>query len=1200
VSLLESTLNSPDAADLAAPTPQDDARAAAKVFYALSPLQLRAAAHLYGIEARAVAKARILQIGCGAAENLIPFALAYPKAKVVGVDSVEDNVRLAQGRAATLGATNLELRSMDWTSIGPELGLFDYIIADDIYGRVPAQANQALLRICRENLAPEGIVHIGFRTYPGWKAAEILRDAMLMHSHGATTDAELIGSARAVLGLLAEGRAKDHPYGALMQEMVQRARDGADHDLVMDYLVGGNTACYYAEFADMAAQAGLVCIGDAEPQREVPAAFGNQVALQHSLIAFGKPKILRQQYLDFAVGRKQRRALLSHATRGAQCLIAPDLSRLRECRLAASLVRVQPSAKTPKNGRVYRICSGAKGGGTITDPVVGAVIETLSHAWPSSLTFGELVAHTPRALLGAANMVEHEKAVEKGLEWLFHKGALRYTIEPGPHDGEKAASGLRLLANVKETIARNGLSGAVLKAYNLWQESVDLPLGPSDRFLLPLIAEDKQFNQLVDVLFQAFEDGTVKMVRDRAEMEEEDLRAHAVATVAILLDQLKSLGLLYGSHADWSAYLSASLAGSRANGNHWHWQLDGLVLHTLLSGGNRAGAVKGLSKGKAVRPADSVQSQKEFLEFRRLYEESRWSEAEEVGAACVARFPNHAKSWHMYGDVLRRCGKLKEAQSALLKALAFAPLDAMGHSALGLALHSSRLNELSEAAYKRALLIDPDLYAAHANMAIMLKDSGRFTEAEAHSRRAIEIKPKSYEAYTNLANILTDSGRQREALEQQKLALTMQPGHLPSYSNMLFTMAHTEDVTPEELYEAHVAFGTLVAKRAAGSEAVPPHENDRDPDRKLRVGFVSADLRNHAVANFLEPVWAAFDRNILDIYAYSNHARVDHATERLRALTQCWRTVVGMTDAELVRQIRDDRIDVLFDLSGHTAENRLGAFALRAGPVQVSWIGYPATTGMDSMDYYFMDEHVAPPGYLDGQFVEKLVYVPTVGTFKPFSGSADVNPLPALKNGYFTFGSFNRPSKISEFTMDLWARVLHSVPSARMLLGAMVSQANEDMVVERFAERGIERDRLIFRRRSSMADYMKFHHDVDAMLDTFPYTGGTTTNHALWMGVPVLTIRGKTRVSCQTTGVLGRAGLKDWVTESPDDFVRQAVAWTEKLPELAQLRAGLREQLLNAPGRDPDSVARGLEAAIRQMWRRWCAGLPPESFKVQP
>jgi predicted O-linked N-acetylglucosamine transferase (SPINDLY family) len=311
-----------------------------------------------------------------------------------------------------------------------------------------------------------------------------------------------------------------------------------------------------------------------------------------------------------------------------------------------------------------------------------------------------------------------------------------------------------------------------------------------------------------------------------------------------------------------------------------------------------------------------------------------------------------------------------------------------------------------------------------------------------------------------------------------------------------------------------------------------------------------------------------------------------------------WHPIAGFSDAALAEKISGDGIDILIDLAGHTAENRLLTFARKPAPIQVSWMGYPGTTGLRAMDYYLADRYFLPPGAFDSQFTEKLVHLPASAPFLPDEGAPPVNALPALSKGYITFGSFNRLTKLRPSVIALWSRLLRALPDAHMVLGGMPREGSYDALIGWFAREGIVRERLSFYARCPMPAYLALHHQVDMCLDTFPYTGGTTTNHALWMGVPTLTLAGHTPPGRQGAAMLGHVGLEAFVAEDEKDFQEKGLSWAADLAALAAVRAGLRERCERSPMRRPDVIAAGLESALRNMWQRWCAGLPAQTFEV--
>jgi predicted O-linked N-acetylglucosamine transferase (SPINDLY family) len=367
----------------------------------------------------------------------------------------------------------------------------------------------------------------------------------------------------------------------------------------------------------------------------------------------------------------------------------------------------------------------------------------------------------------------------------------------------------------------------------------------------------------------------------------------------------------------------------------------------------------------------------------------------------------------------------------------------------------------------------------------------------------------------------------------------------------------------------------------------------------LRVGFVSADFRHHAVANYIEPILVHLVRDTqLSLHAYYNYFTEDNVTERLKGRFASWTNTASLSDEALAQKVRDDGIDILIDLSSHTADNRLLTFARKPAPVQVSWIGYPGSTGLKSMDYFLSDKHALPKGQFEDQFTEKIVRMPATAAFLPFKGSPPVNDLPAAKNGYLTFGSFNRPNKISRSVIALWSDLLRAIPNARMVLGSMPEVGQNNVLLQWFAQEGIGAARLSLYPIRPLGEYLALHHEVDICLDTFPYCGGTTSWHAIWMGVPTLTLTGDTVANRTGALILGVVGLDAFVAMDKEDFVSKGVAWAKDIQGLKQLRTGMRKRFLSSPAGQPEVVSNSFAKAMRVMWQRWCAKLPAESFEV--
>jgi len=476
----------------------------------------------------------------------------------------------------------------------------------------------------------------------------------------------------------------------------------------------------------------------------------------------------------------------------------------------------------------------------------------------------------------------------------------------------------------------------------------------------------------------------------------------------------------------------------------------------------------------------------------------------------------------------------------------------------------------------------------------------RVEEAQRCLERAVELEPGLTSAHFRLAMIhgLRNRYAESEACLRRGFALDAEhvAGDLElSYSNLLFLASHNPAIGAEELFDMHRRAGDQLEARFRKSW--PRHANDRDPRRPLRIGFVSGDLHHHAVAFFIDPVLAHLAASpALELHAYYNNTIEDGVTARLRGRFRHWHPVAGRDDASMAASVAADRIDILVDLSGHSGANRLPVFARKPAPVQASWIGYPGTTGLRAMDYYLADEHFLPPGRFDRQFTEKIAYLPANVPFEPFKEAPPVNRLPALESKALCFASFNRMGKINPPTIEAWSALLSALPDARMLIGAVDGAGQR--LIDQFAARGVDPARLVLHPRCGMEEYLRLHHQVDICLDTFPYTGGTTTIQALWMGVPTLTMAGDTPGSRQGAAILGQLGLEQFVAANVEDLTAKGVYWARHLEELARLRGELRARWQRSPARSPELIATALEKALRRMWERWCAGLGAESFEI--
>lgn len=584
----------------------------------------------------------------------------------------------------------------------------------------------------------------------------------------------------------------------------------------------------------------------------------------------------------------------------------------------------------------------------------------------------------------------------------------------------------------------------------------------------------------------------------------------------------------------------------------------------------------------------------------------RLEEAATSFARVTALDVNHSEAWINLGITLQLLGQPNKSLDCFLAALKTGTHLAEAHFRLGNALQI--LGRFQEAAksFRLAIKIQPEFAVAHCNLGHVLRELGQSDDAMACFSHALQIDPDSALAHANMGVIQQDRGDHAKAVVSFRKALMIEPDSDLTYSNYLFALTHLNTISAKTLFEEHRHFGqhfedqlrNAVMPDKSGWEKV--HSNDRQEGRRLRIGFVSGDLRYHAVAHFLEPVLEHLCNSAeLELHAYYNHPVEDKTSERLLRHLTNWHQITNLSDDMLAAKIRNDGMDILVDLSGHTGRNRLLTFARKPAPIQASWIGYPHTTGLLAMDYYLADRHFLPQGRFDGQFTEKLVRLPASTPFQPILSAPLVNSLPATECGYLTFGSFNRISKLSPDVISLWSQLLRALPKARMLLGAIPEGNEASRLIQCFATEGIESERLILHPRVDMNRYLKLHHQVDICLDTFPYSGGTTTNHALWMGVPTLSLDGETPPGRQGAANLGYVGLESFVACDKAEFVQKGLHWENHLTDLADLRASLRNRFAQVPTRKPEMVAAALERALRIMWQRWCAGLPAESFDVE-
>lgn len=558
----------------------------------------------------------------------------------------------------------------------------------------------------------------------------------------------------------------------------------------------------------------------------------------------------------------------------------------------------------------------------------------------------------------------------------------------------------------------------------------------------------------------------------------------------------------------------------------------------------------------------------------------------------IARSPERADLHNDLGVTLRTLGHLEEAKASYQHALAINPNFSGAHSNLAMVLHQLGYPNEALMHYQKALDIDPSNTEATNNLGILFYQCGKLGEAIGIFRKLLQSNPGDSGALSNLGLALAESGRLDEAAATYRHTLEIQPGHTRSRSNLLLMHNFRACKSPSQLLAEAREYGRQVTRQGS-AHATWPSSANLDPDRCLHIGIVSADLRQHPVGYFAESVLQklhAETNGRIKLFAYSNHWQADSVTARIKNSCHGWHTVHAMADEDLAQCIRNDRVDILIDFSGHTSDNRLPLFARKPAAIQASWLGYFATTGVKEIDYLIADPWTLPETE-EENFTETIWRLPeTRLCFTPPTDAPNISTLPALDTGTVTFGCFNNLTKMNDDVVALWARILTAVPASRLLLKSRQLSENSmrQKVFERFAVHGIENGRLILETYTPRINYLAAYQQVDIALDPFPYPGGTTTVEALWMGIPVLTLAGKSFLARQGVGLLINAGLPDWVADTPEDYVARAVSHASDLRSLAALRAGLREQVLVSPIFDASRFARHFEAALRGMWKKWC------------
>ena len=612
-----------------------------------------------------------------------------------------------------------------------------------------------------------------------------------------------------------------------------------------------------------------------------------------------------------------------------------------------------------------------------------------------------------------------------------------------------------------------------------------------------------------------------------------------------------------------------------------------------------------------------------------LLQKGKNEEALDLAREKIKQEPSNANAYVLAGDCNLASGNFEESIQCYRKALTFNPRLKEAMIALAIALRQKEdileavkvfydlwnldrtqtdillsMGELlvsiaaweeAEEAMKIAIKINPRLAKAHALLGRIAREKhSNFEEAIEHCNRALDIDPYNISAYDQMGTSLLRLGAPWNASEKFKKILDMSDQPLPLvYSNWLFCQQYLDDTSPKELLGKHCNWQRYCTLNSKKLDRIH-FGNDPDPEKKLKVGFTSADFRRHPVYYFLNGLFESYDRTKFEFICFSNlnPAKEDDMTAILKSQVDGWHAIDGMDTLELQKKIIELGIDILVDLSGHTSKNSLLIYALRSAPVQVSWLGYPDTTGLDSMDYRLVDSITDPRPQADQLASEQLYRLPLPFLcYRPDEECRKLNPEPLNNPDKIVFGTFNEAAKFSPSVIRVWSKILKQIPQAELVIKctSFVKEKSKEYIVRNLSKHGIKEDRIkLLAFIPSRTGHMTMYNHIDIALDTFPYNGTTTTCEALWMGVPVITKEGKRHSARVGMSILKAVGLEDWITISDQEYVAKAVEMANNREKLIKEKKAIRKRIQNSPLCDSVEFARKFESALRQMWNNWC------------
>jgi protein O-GlcNAc transferase len=552
--------------------------------------------------------------------------------------------------------------------------------------------------------------------------------------------------------------------------------------------------------------------------------------------------------------------------------------------------------------------------------------------------------------------------------------------------------------------------------------------------------------------------------------------------------------------------------------------------------------------------------------------------------------PDRADFYFNLGSALQEKGHLDESIVCYRKAIELNAGFAYAYNNLGSALRSKKIIDDAIINLKKALQLNPEFFHAYNNLGLSFQDKGQLDDAIGCYQEALRINSNCSEVYNNVGCIFQEIGQVHKACDFFREALKRNPHNPSYYSNLLLSLNYSANLDASTIYHEHLQFSKYCTYPISSITA--PYNNKPIPGRRLKIGYISPDFRKQSVGFFIEPILESHNHNDFEIFCYYNYPALDEMTARMKLYADQWRHIIGMTDEKVTELIRDDQIDILVDLAGHTAFNRLRVFACKPAPVQVSWLGYPNTTGLSAIDYRLVDNHTDPPDTSDRFYTETLLRLPdTFLCYRPYQSSPEVKELPYLTNGHLTFGSFNILTKLTPEVISLWSQILKRIENSKLLIKrkSLSSRIAREYVFSQFIQHDIDPKSIeLMAMTPIFKEHLEIYNRIDICLDTFPYNGTTTTCEALWMGVPVITLVGNTHVSRVGHSLLLNIGLNEFIANTHEEYIEIAVNLSKDLKKLRSLRTSLRAMMKHSPLCDAIRFTGNLEKTYRQIWKIWC------------